>query len=252
MTSGHASPSPEDGFFGVFTVCTGNVCRSPAVERLLQDRLDGATPWGIALGSAGTAALVGQPVHPLTTRALRAVGVDPVGHVARSVTAAHLAQAAVILAATRAHRIPLVGLHPAARSRIFTVLEFTRLAEVAAAEAGDPWELVAVAHGLRGDVPAEHPTDDDLPDPIRGAYSDHEDAVSLVDGAAARLTAVLAGLGRQEPAALEVGALEVGAVEVGALSRAGALSGPRYGRHGRRPDADHVAAGESSSPPPWS
>lgn len=201
MTSGPAPgdvpvalPSSADGYFGIFTVCTGNVCRSPAVERLLQRHLDRATPWTVALGSAGTAALIGEPVHPLTARALQDRGVAADGHAARTVISAYLAPAGLILAATRTHRIPLVGLLPTARPRTFTVLEFARLAPVAAREARDPWELVAVANRLRGDVPPAHPADDDLADPIRGTAADHEAVVRLVDDAARTIAGVLAVL----------------------------------------------------------
>jgi protein-tyrosine-phosphatase len=44
--------------------------------------LDRATPWAFALGSSGTAALVGQPIHPRTVHALDAHGVDGRGHAA--------------------------------------------------------------------------------------------------------------------------------------------------------------------------
>ena len=44
--------------FSILAVCTGNVCRSPAVERLLASKL-GPT---VRVSSAGTHALVGHPI----------------------------------------------------------------------------------------------------------------------------------------------------------------------------------------------
>jgi protein-tyrosine phosphatase len=186
--------SPDAGFFGILAVCTGNVCRSPAVERLLQHRLDRLTPWTIALGSAGTAAQRGQPVHPLTARALASIGVDTSGHVAKSVVEDYLVQADLILAATRAHRIPLVGLHPMARWRIFTVTEFARLAAAAAPKARDPWELVTAASALRGEVLPVFPGDDDLADPIHGTYANHQATVARIDVAVRSIADVFAAL----------------------------------------------------------
>ena len=187
-THGHLA---EAEFFGVLAVCTGNVCRSPATERLLLRHLDRATPWAFALGSAGTAALVGQPIHPLTVHALAGLGVDARGHVARAVSEAQLAQADLVLTATRAHRIPLVGLHPPVRARTFTLREFARLASAAAEEARTPWELLRVASSLRGSIPPAHPTDDDIPDPINGSYEDHARAVAMVDAAVEEIVSVL-------------------------------------------------------------
>ena len=44
--------------FTIITVCTGNVCRSPLAEHLLQLELDGIP--SIRVESAGTHALAGQ------------------------------------------------------------------------------------------------------------------------------------------------------------------------------------------------
>ncbi|GMA87571.1 hypothetical protein GCM10025868_28210 [Angustibacter aerolatus] len=43
----------------VLVVCTGNVCRSPLVERLLRQRLGTDA---VDVSSAGTQALVGEPM----------------------------------------------------------------------------------------------------------------------------------------------------------------------------------------------
>ena len=50
-------PGSEEAF-SILTVCTGNICRSPAVERLLTRKL-GPT---VSVSSAGTHALVGHPI----------------------------------------------------------------------------------------------------------------------------------------------------------------------------------------------
>ena len=53
--------------FSILAVCTGNVCRSPAVERLLASKL-GPT---VSVSSAGTHALVGHPISEPMAALLR-------------------------------------------------------------------------------------------------------------------------------------------------------------------------------------
>ena len=55
--------------YEVLFVCTGNVCRSPAAERLLRRDLDEMAGGfgglsGVHISSAGTGALVGEPISP--------------------------------------------------------------------------------------------------------------------------------------------------------------------------------------------
>jgi protein-tyrosine phosphatase len=69
----------------VLVVCTGNVCRSPAAELLLRDRLGAAD---VDVASAGVHALVGQPVDPPVAELLVERGVAPGGFRARQLDAA--------------------------------------------------------------------------------------------------------------------------------------------------------------------
>jgi len=64
--------SVPDGPFSILTVCTGNVCRSPAVERLLSTEL-GPT---VQVSSAGTHALVGHPISQPMAALLTASGIE--------------------------------------------------------------------------------------------------------------------------------------------------------------------------------
>ncbi|HSP60467.1 MAG TPA: low molecular weight phosphatase family protein, partial [Ornithinimicrobium sp.] len=59
----------------ILVVCTGNVCRSPLVERLLQDGLD--ERWGtgrFVVRSAGTGALVDHPMDERSAEVLTGLG----------------------------------------------------------------------------------------------------------------------------------------------------------------------------------
>jgi len=109
----------------ILAVCTGNICRSPAVERLLRAELgDGV---GTTVSSAGVGAVVGAPIPVQMATLLRAQGVSPDGFAARQVTEAMLQGSDLVLALTREHRSRIVELCPAAVRRTFTLLEFARL-----------------------------------------------------------------------------------------------------------------------------
>jgi protein-tyrosine phosphatase len=153
--------------FAILTVCTGNVCRSPAVERLLRQRL-GPT---VAVTSAGTSALVGDPIAAPMAQLLATCGADTEGFHARLVSAELIEAADLVLPATRAHRSLVVDLWPAVVRRTFTVREFARLlgqVDDSILPAGTPSERLreaiplAAAQRGRTRVP---PTEDDIVDP---------------------------------------------------------------------------------------
>lgn len=162
--------------FTVLTVCTGNICRSPAVERLLRAELGAGS--GIRVHSAGTGALVGEPIHHPVAGLLRELSVDADAHEARRITEAMVREADLVLALTREHRADVVELVPAAVRRTFTLREFARLAEqvdpealaeAAGAEASPAERLAALlplASAYRAQV---DPSLDDVIDPFRRA-----------------------------------------------------------------------------------
>jgi protein-tyrosine phosphatase len=165
------SSDPETRPFTVLTVCTGNICRSPAVERLLVAALGPDS--GVRVESAGVGAVVGAPVAPLMASRLDAVGVSHAGFAARQVTERMVRDADLVLPLTRRHRSALVELAPAAVRRTFTVRELARLATAVGPDAlppGTPAErfaaLLPLAAAQRGLHPAR-PEDDDVVDPWR-------------------------------------------------------------------------------------
>ncbi|WP_066465500.1 arsenate reductase/protein-tyrosine-phosphatase family protein [Sanguibacter suarezii] len=155
--------------FTVLAVCTGNICRSPAVERLLGAALGPAS--GIEVRSAGTRAMVGSAIPADMARLLVADGVSPEGFAARQLTEAMLRESRLVLALTREHRSRIVELFPGAVRRTFTVRELARLAAgVAPGDLGPgtPAErlaaLLPLAAAQRGQRPST-PDDDDVVDP---------------------------------------------------------------------------------------
>lgn len=112
----------------ILTVCTGNVCRSPLLERLLQREVDAELGGGaVAVRSAGTQALVGRAMDDRSADLLRELGGDPSGFTARALDEKLVEQAALVLTATPEHRSRVVQLDPRALRHTFTVHEFTAL-----------------------------------------------------------------------------------------------------------------------------
>jgi len=109
--------------FSILAVCTGNVCRSPAVERLLASKLSPT----VTVTSAGTHALVGHPISEPMAALLAGYGIDEGPFEARRLSKQMLKEADLILALTRAHRSFVVDVWPAAVRRTFTLREFARL-----------------------------------------------------------------------------------------------------------------------------
>jgi len=109
--------------FSILCVCTGNVCRSPAAERLLTAAFGDA----VAPASAGTHALVGQPIASPMDILLADAGANPDGFVARRLEAPLLRTAELVLTMTQEQRGDVVELWPKAVRRTFTLKEFARL-----------------------------------------------------------------------------------------------------------------------------
>ncbi len=193
--------------FRVLFVCTGNICRSPAAARLLQAALarspaaDGAK---ILVTSAGTHGLVGYGIDPPVVRALAAWQVDSDGHQARRLGAAEVAEADLVLGATRVHRAAAVSLHPKAVHYAYTITEFARLASSVLGRPGyaaaGPVELMAEVRRLRGTVRAPHPGADDVADPYGRSAAEHAAAVTAIAAASDVIAAALLRAGEKPTA----------------------------------------------------
>jgi Protein-tyrosine-phosphatase len=154
-------------------VCTGNVCRSPYIERLLTVGMRGLD---VGVSSAGTRALAGKPMDPGSARLLKEAGIGTDDFVARQLTPAMLAEADLVLTATREHRREVVQLEPKALRYTHAVDDFSDL--VAAADLdhrsflesrGAPMvaKLASRAQSARGEVAARVAEDSGIVDPFR-------------------------------------------------------------------------------------
>jgi len=162
----------------VLIVCTGNICRSPFIERLLRRQLDQSRPGSaraILVHSAGTSALTGWAMDERVAARLVARGGDPVGFRARDLTAALIAESDLVLTATRVHRGKVAAMHPKALRRVFTFCDFADLVAgidrpSAAVIPTDPraWvrQVTEKAAASRGLNPPLEPAHADIVDPF--------------------------------------------------------------------------------------
>lgn len=145
----------------VLTVCSGNICRSPAAEALLRRRLP-----GLAVASAGLQALDGQDMDPPMRALLQAAGVNAGPHRARTLAGWMLAQSSLVLVMDTQQKALIERQHLAARGRVFRL--------------GEPLGL-------------------DIPDPYRQDRATFERVYALIDESVRRWSARIASLGYATP-----------------------------------------------------
>ena len=160
-------------------MCTGNICRSPFIERLLQKQLDERMPGmgqAIQVRSAGTSALTGRAMDEQAAQQLVAHGGDPAGFTARDLTPQLIAGSDLVLTATRDHRGKVAAMYPKALRQVFTFRDFADLVAgidglSAPASHMDPrvWvrQVTEEAAASRGLKPPLEPAQADIVDPFR-------------------------------------------------------------------------------------
>lgn len=165
----NADPQTRSGH--VLVVCTGNVCRSPYIERVLARELAGTS---ISTSSAGTGALIGAPIDPQSVSRIVAAGGDPERFAARQLTREIVSSADLIVAATREHLSQVVPLHPRALRYGFALHDLGDLLADVTPDAIDaaPGDnhvarVAAAAIAKRGVVNPRLPPDSRIVDPYR-------------------------------------------------------------------------------------
>lgn len=165
--------------FRILTVCTGNICRSPMAERLLQHGLDQVSPGAFEVRSAGTGALVGHAIEPHVEGFIRVMGASADDFVSRQLTPAILKEQDLVLALTRKHRSRIVEMQPALLKKTFTLRELARILPHidVPLDMGptERWEaMIPLAMRARSMYRSAH-EDDDVLDPYRRSDEVYEE-----------------------------------------------------------------------------
>ena len=165
--------------FTVLFVCVGNICRSPLAERLLRARLQerlGDLSAAVIVESAGTRAVMGEPMDDLAAQELARLGLANDHFRAHRLTEQMTADADLVLTATKELRSRVLEDVPAALRRTFTIREFAALVE--GVEAESTKSLVADAAQRRSSAQLQ---DYDVPDPLGAGAAAHRVAADLID-----------------------------------------------------------------------
>jgi protein-tyrosine phosphatase len=109
----------------ILIVCVGNICRSPVAEVLLRHELH-ALDKPVVVESAGLAAVVGSPIHPLARATLQARGFDGIDHVARQITPALINAADLLLVMDQRQASAIHAIAPRARGKTFLLGKWQR------------------------------------------------------------------------------------------------------------------------------
>ena len=169
----------------LLVVCTANVCRSPLGQRTLEHALAGSSLGDVEVSSAGTRALEGEAMCPVSAEDL-----DPgdeayaTHHHARRLTRELVREADLIVTMEREQRSAAVQAAPGSQSKVFTLREMEALLGVLADRDGEPpTDLSALAralHSVRGLAPL-------LPaEPVKRHWwsrpTEPEDPMTIIDG----------------------------------------------------------------------
>lgn len=101
-------------FNKILVVCMGNICRSPVVEKLLQNEL----PDSFTVRSAGIKAVKGHGIHRSHIPLIEAKGISNLEHSATQIDAEQIMWADLILVMEHSHIDSVCHISPASRGKV--------------------------------------------------------------------------------------------------------------------------------------
>ena len=110
----------------ILFVCEGNLCRSLFAERLIETALGAGDGSTLTVASAGTKAAPHLEVPQEIDMILRSFGADTRDHTPRELTASMVADASLVVTATRDQRTAVVRAHPRAVQYTYTLPQLER------------------------------------------------------------------------------------------------------------------------------
>lgn len=124
----------RESVLNILFVCTGNICRSPTAERLLNAYAARSNFTSLHAVSAGTRAVIAHPMDRNAATVLEELGGDPSNFAARQLTPRIASDADLILTMTKAHRDSVLEIAPRVLRRTFLLTEAAELAAMSKAE----------------------------------------------------------------------------------------------------------------------
>jgi len=106
-------------FKRILVLCTGNICRSPMAQAVLQGELAKAGHMDASVYSAGIAAVVGHAAAEPTQQLMHERGLDISGHRATQLVPDMLLQMDLVLVMEKQQQQFVEKMQPAAKGRIF-------------------------------------------------------------------------------------------------------------------------------------
>ncbi|VAX15260.1 Low molecular weight protein tyrosine phosphatase [hydrothermal vent metagenome] len=121
----------------ILVVCTGNLCRSPMGESLLQKALADRGEDNILVESAGVIARDGYPPAQMAVQEMKAHGLDISAHRTSPLTKEAINEAEMVLVMERAHLYAALSLAPEASEKVLLMGDFAQ--DLETDEIDDPY-----------------------------------------------------------------------------------------------------------------
>ncbi len=109
----------------ILFVCTGNTCRSPMAEGIL-NKLAKEKNLSVRGSSAGIMTMDGLEASRNSILAMEKIGIDISKHRSRQVNASLIETSDLILTMSRSHKMAILGSYEASRGKVFTLLEYAK------------------------------------------------------------------------------------------------------------------------------